>query len=128
VNGGGTPLAERLLAGLGALVLVVVIGALLREAWVQPADPMPQIELLVERTEQDSSGWLLIVKVSNEGASAARDTTVEARVSPEGAPAEWHAIQLTELAAHGEERVVFRFEREPTAEALSLTVGGFSLP
>jgi uncharacterized protein (TIGR02588 family) len=120
----GAPLAERLLAGLGAVVLLAVLGALLREAWVQPEDPLPRITLSIDRTEQEPGGWLVVVDVVNEGALAALDVTLEASL----AEGEWHRIQLAELPPRGEERVAFRFDREPVAGQVSLRVGGFTLP
>ena len=119
----GAPLAERLLAGLGALVSDRDRGTA-AQGLVQPEDPLPRITLAIDRTEREPGGWLVVVDVVDHGALAALDVSLEASL----AQGEWQRSQLAELPPRGEERVVFRFDREPVAGQVSLRVGGFTLP
>jgi uncharacterized protein (TIGR02588 family) len=124
----GTPLLERLLGGLGLLVVLGILGALLRETWVEPEDPLPHLRLSVERVEPDAGGWLMIIAVRNEGRSAAEAATIEAALRVGGAELERHLVQVDEIAPHGEQRVGVRFTRDPASAEILLEAGGFTLP
>lgn len=128
MNAAGTPPIERVLAGIGLVLLLAVVVVLLHEALTQPPDPLPRIRLALDRVAASGDGWLAVVRVHNDGEAAAVDITLSAALDrPEGS-AEALETDLAELPPHAERRVAFHFESEPTAAGLRLRVVGFTLP
>lgn len=123
-----TPLAERLVAALGLLLLAGIIATLLYEALTEPERPLPRIGLTLESTTRSGDGWIALIVVRNSGESGAVDITVEGELAgPEALP-EVRGTSLAELPPHAVRRIGLHFTHEPRRDALRLRVVGFTMP
>jgi uncharacterized protein (TIGR02588 family) len=123
----GTPVIERILAGMGLLVLAVIVGALLREA-MQPDDRLPLIDARIEEVARIDAGWVVLVAVRNRGGAGAIDVTLEARQATADGRSERYDVVLAELPARSERRIGLVLDRHPDEGRIEIRARSFTEP
>lgn len=123
--GEGTPVLERLVGALGALLL---LGAAATLGWDalrgERAPPAFRFEVL--GTAPSGERHLLRFRVRNEGDAAVERLGVEGRLAAE--PPETAALVLDYLAAGEEREAALVFAADPARHPVDLVATGFAEP
>lgn len=126
-SGGKAPLAEWLMAMLGVGLVVGVIGFLLYQGLgVKPG--LPDIILEAGAPIETQDGYLVTVRVRNEGGETAADLTIEGTLEQDGETVETSQATLDYVPAYSTRQAGFFFAKDPRAFELVLRVGGYQAP
>ena len=121
------PALEWLLGSIGALMVAGAIGFL---AWSGSAtgDSSPDIRVEVERILQQRNGWLVLVRVFNEGGSAAAEVTVGGELTTPDGTAEAAELRLDYLPSRSDRQGGLFFTRDPRGHDLKVRALGYAEP
>lgn len=125
--GPGTPLAEWVMAALGALIAVAVIAQLVVSGLARDDRP-PEFRLEVVEVAAVGSSYLARIDVRNVGGTAAAGVQVKGRLSRDGASSQDAHAQLEHLPAGATRTVGMLFDDDPSSGSLTTAVVGFRLP
>lgn len=125
---GRTPWLEIAIGGAGALVLLLMVGYLLHDAF-GGGDERP-VDIVLERGEatERSGAWHLPVRVRNLGDRPAEAVGLRAELALPGGAFEEAALTLSFLPPRGTIDAAFLFERDPDGGELRLRVTGYVAP
>ena len=118
---------ERLLAGVGALLVALMLGYLGHEAVSGDRSP-PALQVRLEEVRaQGAGGFLVRFSVHNAGGRTAAQVRVRAEAA--GAPAaEVTETVLDYVPAHSERGGGLLFREDPRARGLTLRAVGYAEP
>lgn len=122
-----TPWLELAIGGVGALLLVLMAGYLLLDAFRGGEAPA---DIVLEREGafvEQSAGWRVPVRVRNLGDRPAEAVELRAELSVAGGE-ETAALTLDFLPPRGAVEAAFMFERDPRDGELRLRTVGYLQP
>ncbi len=122
----GTPVLERLMGALGALVLLGVCGALAWDAWRGEGRPAAFAFRVLEVAPGERGRHLVRFEVENVGDRTAERLAVRGRLAAE--PPEEARLIVDFLAAGERREGAFLFAADPAAFPLDLAAESFSEP
>ncbi len=118
---------EWVVAAIGAVLVVAAIGYLIYFAQVTPEGPA-LIALEQGPVERNGDGYVVIVNVTNQGATTAAAVTVEGRLSRGGAAIETATATLDYVPRFSHRRAGLYFETDPRTADLDLRALGYTEP
>ena len=122
-----TPLWEWLIAAIGAVLILFVLGALVWEAVFESKSP-PRIELRVKQTAPQGSGELVLIEAHNHGQQVASALKVRGVLRSGDTVIESREVTIDYLP-HRSSKIVGLFFSQPTAgHDLRLEPIGFVQP
>ena len=123
---GATPVLEWVAAGVGLVVLLATIGFVGAEA-LRPDNSPPQV--VVERlgVRETDAGYLVSVRATNRGGSAAAQVVVEGELQTGGEP-ETAEATFDFIADHSSREGGLFFQSDPRQGALILRAKGYAAP
>ena len=124
---GATPILEWVAATVGFILMVFTIGAVASEAFRADTSP-PSVTARNLGVEHTDAGYLVRVRVTNGGGSAASGVTVEGTLTTEGADPETSEATFDFLADHSSREGGLYFRTDPRAGKLTLRAKGYSEP
>lgn len=122
-----TPVLEWIAAAIGLVVLIGVIGFVGAEAFRPDTSP-PQV--VVERlgVEQTEAGYLVKVRATNRGGSAAAQVVVEGELEPGAGEPQTAEATFDFIADHSSREGGLFFESDPGQGRLTLRAKGYAAP
>lgn len=121
----GTPILERIVGAIGAVLLLGVCAALAWDAWRGDRVP-PTFAFTIDRIDDSGGRHLVRFRVQNTGTRAAERITLRGRLA--GQPEETAELELDFLAAGEEREAALLFTADPRAFPLELATVSFSDP
>lgn len=123
---GDTPLLEWISAGIGLVLLIGTIAFVGSEA-LKPDRSPPQV--IVERlgVQQTGTGYLVQIRATNRGGSAAAQVVVEGELKAAAGP-ETAEATFDFIADHSSREGGLFFESDPRQGALTLRAKGYAAP
>lgn len=118
---------EWVLAGLSAVLVLAVIGALLYEG-LRGAGSPPEIVFEVDSVRVAPHGFLLEFQAVNSGESTAARLLIEGEVSTEAGVTERSEVTIDYLPAKSRRRAWLFFETDPSQHHLEIRQKGFDSP
>jgi uncharacterized protein (TIGR02588 family) len=125
-GGNHIPAAEWVFAGVGLVLVLGTVGALVVEAAEDPSPPA--IELAGEAVVAAEGGHLLIVRVRNAGEETAAELVVEGTLSDGAGTVETAEVTFDYLAPRSERRGGLFFARDPARFAVELRPKSYRRP
>jgi uncharacterized protein (TIGR02588 family) len=122
-----TPIWEWIVALIGVVCVLGVIGLLGYEALYSERS-LPAIAVHVETIAPTHGGYLVQIRVQNEGGTTAAEVTVEGTLTQGGEEIETSAVTLDYVPAHSERRAGLYFTTDPRQGALTLRATGYRTP
>ena len=122
----GTPILERIVGALGALLLLGVCAALAWDALRGDRHPPAFAFAVAEILPSGGGRYMVRFRVQNTGGKAAETITVRGRLGTQ--PVETAELELDFLAAGEEAEGALLFTADPRAHPLDLSTGSFSSP
>ncbi|MCW8193802.1 hypothetical protein F6455_03250 [Proteobacteria bacterium 005FR1] len=120
-------ISERLLALTGLTVVVAMSGYLLYNAiWVE--DTPPDIQVTIERIEQNGQDFLVIFEARNHGGQAAANVMVQAELRTGIVNTEAAETILNYIPADSSRKGGFFFRQDPHRGRLVLSVSAYQKP
>lgn len=118
---------EWLVAGLGALFVLAVLGYL---AWYRLAHPEtpPKLVAEVASVTEDAGFHYVEVTARNDGFSTAAGVLLLGELVQDGRPVEESEAEIDYLPGHSRRRVTLIFARDPAAHGLVLRFKGYARP
>lgn len=123
----GTSLLEWLAAGIG-LVLILATLALVGSELIRGDDTPPRFSVRTAGVEAVPGGFVLKVRVHNEGGSPAADVVVEGELTPPTGPAETAEATFALVADQSSHDGGLYFESDPRLGQLKLRAKGYADP
>ncbi|MGH6729614.1 MAG: hypothetical protein ACREBK_05630 [Sphingomicrobium sp.] len=117
------PLLEWAAAGLGLLVLLVMLWVMAGEIVSGGDDDVPLLSVRVEAVTATPTGHVVQFRITNRSAQTAADVQVEGKLSDEVATA-----SVDYVPGRSEARGGLLFEGDPRTGAVELRVTGYELP
>ena len=121
------PVWEWVVAGIGLVLIVSVLGALIWDGLVNSRTSV-QIELRVQKTVQRGPGELVMVEVQNHGGEVAADLKVRGSLFRGETEVESREITIDYVPRHSRKTVGLFFSRPTATHELRLTPIGFVEP
>ncbi|HEU0052200.1 MAG TPA: hypothetical protein VFQ39_03440 [Longimicrobium sp.] len=120
---------EYVAAAIGALVVLGTIGLMLYESATRDDSP-PDLRVVVDTVMRMPSGggWLVEVRVANEGGKTAAQVNVEGELKKEGAGPETSDATIDYVPAGSYRTAGLVFSADPTANPPELRVKGYDAP
>ena len=119
--------AEWLVAALGVLTVLAVLGYLGREAAGGPPRP-PDVTVTADSVVRGRGGWLVRFTARNAGDEGAADVTVRAVLASPGAEAVEREARVDYLPGRSERGGGVIFPADPGAGTLRLEATGYQEP
>lgn len=125
---GKTPWLELAIGGIGALLLTLMAGYLLLDAFGKGEER--SVEIVLERGESvaQTDGWRVPVRVRNLGDRPAKAVGLRAELELADGEIEEGALVVDFLPPRGTVEAVFQFERNPDGGELRLRAVGYVEP
>jgi uncharacterized protein (TIGR02588 family) len=117
---------EYVVGVLGALVVLGAIGVMLFEGATRRDSP-PDLRVAVDSVMRIGEGWLVEVRVSNEGGATAAQVNVEGELRATEPP-ETSGATIDYVPAESFRRAGLIFSEDPRGKELELRVTGYDLP
>lgn len=114
------PTAEWVVAALGLILTLALLGFLLRSALDGSRRP-PDISVAVDSVVRQNSGWLAFVTATNAGDATAADVTLEGAIDGGSQPS---SVVLDYLPPRSSRGAVLMFPSDPTGR-LTVRATGF---
>lgn len=124
---GDTPWLEWVVGGFGALVFVVMVGALVSNGARTPDAP-PSIETRIERTARVDNGYAVQIVAINQGDITAAQVKLGATLMLPSGETEEREITFDFLPPHSARRGGFLFTQDPRSGALTIEADGYIDP
>ena len=123
-----TPWLELAIGGLGALVLALMLGFLVHDAFGDGEDA--PVDIALERGEfaELDAGWRVPVTVRNLGDRPAEAVELRAELELPSGEVEEAALVLDFLAPRGSVEAAFLFDQDPDGAELRLRAVGYLVP
>jgi len=122
----GTPLIEWIVGGLGALIFLGMVLALIASGLAGEESP-PSIRIHVERVTPALGGYVMEFSARNESDATAADVSVIAELDS-GGEMQTREARFDYLPPRSERRGGFFFDSDPRAGALELRAEGYNKP
>ena len=123
-----TPLVELVVGGIGALLLLFMLGYLARETFETEANEPVDLVLEEGTFSEQTDGWRVPVRVRNAGDEPAEAAELRAELTLADGEVEEAALTIDFLAPHGEVEAAFLFEKDPNGGELRLRAVGYLEP
>ncbi len=121
------PLAERLVAGFGLVLVTGSIGLMLVEALTARPAP-PALVVLAEPAQPVAGGWLVPIRVLNRGGETAAQTRVTGELRDGAALVQAGHIMFDYVPAGSERDGGLFFTRDPAGFELRVRAEGYAEP
>lgn len=125
---GKTPWLELAIGGIGALVLVLMVGYLLYDAFDAGGEKPVDIVLEQGAFAEQSAGWRVPILVRNVGDRPAAAVELRAELELASGEVEEAALTLDFLPPRGSVEAAFLFKRNPNGGELRLRAVGYLRP
>lgn len=122
-----TSALEWVVAGIGAAIIVSAIGYLLWYGLTHPYAP-PALRIEKEAIMPAPEGFLVVLRVRNEGGSTAASVHVGGELVDNGQVIEQSETVLDFVPESSESEAFLQFTRDPQAFSLRLRVKGMTEP
>lgn len=119
-----TPLLEWIAAGIGLILLLIVLGAVGQEAITGSADEPPAITVTAGQVTQTGSGYVVAFEASNASRGTAAAVEIEGKL-PSG---ETSTATLDYVPGRGKTAGGLFFKEDPRGQHLELRALGFQTP
>lgn len=120
-----TPVLEWIVAGLGLLLVLTVLGVLVSEVAAGPDSPA-EIEVRVVSVQPSGARWRVAVEATNSGDAAAAQVGIVGELA--GDPSETAEAVLDYLPGGGERPATLVFDGDPRGRPLTLRAVGWIEP
>jgi len=125
---GTIPIAEWVVAALGALLVIGAVGALLTDS-IDNEIAAPAITLAVDTVIATGENYVVKVRAKNRGGETAAAVVIEGVLTqPGGAPVERSELVLDYLPRRSSRMVGLIYRNDPRAYSLSLRAVGYQVP
>ncbi|MDF7773949.1 hypothetical protein P1X14_01715 [Sphingomonas sp. AOB5] len=118
------PLLEWIAAGIGLILLMIVLGAIGREAITGAADEPPAITVTAGQVTQVSSGFVVAFEASN----ASRGTAAAVEIEGKLASGETSSATLDYVPGRGTTSGGLFFKADPRGQQVELRALGYQTP
>lgn len=122
-----TPLAEWVVAGLSAVLVLGVVGFLIYDGVRSPGTP-PDVTIEVDSIQAAGPGYLVLFRARNSGRSTAADVAVEGELQADSGRVESSETTLDYVPAGGIQRGGLYFEHDPRRFRLRVRAKGYRDP
>lgn len=125
-----TPLAspwEWAFAVISAIVVLGAIGALLYEAFAEPATP-PRIEIMVDTILDTGTGYTVQFRAHNRGNTTAAGLVVEGELTSDTGSVETSSVTIPYVPPRAMREAGLIFAHDPRQFTLELQAKGYDLP
>lgn len=122
-----TPALEWILAVIGLILVVGVVGFLLYHAFTDEQTP-PDISVKIESVAKNKNGYLVQFVIKNEGGKTAADITVEGELKKGEENAETSDVTVDYVASKSEKKGGLMFTKNPSEYDIQLRAKGFNAP
>jgi uncharacterized protein (TIGR02588 family) len=119
-----TPLLEWIAAGIGLILLLIVLGAIGQEAMTGAADEPPAITVTAGQVTQTRSGFVVAFEANN----ASRGTAAAVEIEGKLASGETSSATLDYVPGRGRTAGGLFFKTDPRGQQLELRALGFQTP
>lgn len=119
---------EWVAATLGAIVVLVALGIMIRAAMMTRADPFPQITVQVDTVITSGAGHLVRVRIINAGGAPAVRVTVEGTLMADTIAVERSETGVDHLPPRSTRTAGLLFTRPPREYRLELRAVGYDTP
>ena len=123
-----TPPLEWLAAGVGLLLLVLLVGMVGREAINGKSADLPAIEVAVQRIEPAASGYVVAFEARNQRDGTAAAVTIEGVLKAGGAEIETSSATIDYVPGKGTTKGGLFFSKDPRSAELEIRALGFQTP
>ena len=121
------PIWERIVAGVGLVLVAGVVGFLIYEAFTGKRLP-PDVKLSVDSVVEIRNGFLVRITAVNEGGMTAEGVIVEAELRSGTEPVERSRTTIDYLPPRSEKRAGLFFTRDPRQLDLQVRSLGYEEP
>lgn len=126
-EGDQPPLWERVIAGIGLLLVLGSLGFLMLQGiWGDKSPPDVVLELV--RVGDNGNDYLVQFKARNEGGQTAAEVRVTATLVRSGQVVEATEVTLDYVPAGSEQQGGFYFSSDPREGQLELKASGYLIP
>lgn len=115
------------MAGLGLVLLALVMGTLLVEGMSRPPVP-PDIAIAVQGIAPQPNGFLVRIKAINHGETTAAQVKIEGNLMLGNEPVETSELTLDFVPDGSEREGGLFFTRDPRAHTLTVRATGYAEP
>jgi uncharacterized protein (TIGR02588 family) len=124
-QGRGATRAERVLGGLGTLLVVGLLCFLAYQA-VWPRGAAPDLRTTVSTVEQVGDQWAVRFTVENSGGGTAENVTVVGEITREGRTLGQSSTTIDYLPPHSRRDGTLLFDTDPDDGTLAVRTAGFT--
>jgi uncharacterized protein (TIGR02588 family) len=121
------PIAEWVVAGLGAILVFGAIGFMFYQAIGQKTAP-PEFLFRIDSITELQDGYLVKFEVENAGTETAADVLIEGELKNETETLEKNTVTLKYVPSHSRSRGGLYFRKNPRESSLQLRVAGYAAP
>jgi uncharacterized protein (TIGR02588 family) len=120
-------MAEWIVAGLSAVLVLGVVGFLIYDGVRHPSTP-PDITVEVDSIVPAGPGYLVLIRADNRGRNTAAEVTVEGELEADTGRVETSQTIIDYVPAGGQGRGGLYFQRDPRSLRLRLRAHGYREP
>jgi uncharacterized protein (TIGR02588 family) len=122
-----TSLAEWIVAGVSAALVLGVLGFLIYDGVRSPLTPA-DLTIEVDSIQPAGPGYLVLFRARNSGRTTAAEVLVEGELEPDSGKVETSETTIDYVPAEGEQRGGLYFRQDPHRARLRLRAHGYRDP
>ncbi|MEC9483291.1 MAG: hypothetical protein UMU75_08220 [Halomonas sp.] len=126
-QGSSSSLSERLVALVGAIAVVAVVGVMFWQALYGDDSP-PNVKVELVRIVPNGDNHLVKILAINSGGNTAAGATIRGELIRDGRLIESSSVTIDYVPPHSEVQAGLYFNQEPTPQALKLFANGYHRP